>query len=190
MRLILSLFIFLVSLPAFSWEAQEHWGKELNQELLINCESNEKVCTNTCNDSYQCYVPLNLCKNCIGTGILMSYFYQEVGKWFVNSGVQIPEAQFLKLIENRNIVLLTHNSPYNIFTPVNDMGIEKSFNSLCPDKFDSFPLVIGELDQGQELKKISAVICHGAQGAKVFKINTKPQVEINLQRMRLMNNLH
>lgn len=190
MKIIVSLFLLILSVPAFSWEVQENWSNDYNQEVLINCDSQEKICTNICQDPYQCNVSLNSCKNCIGTGILLSYFYQEVGKWFMNSGVQIPDEQFVKLLQSRNIVLLTHDSPYNIFTPINDMGIERAFNSLCPEKFDSFPVVVGELDKGNELARISAVVCHGTRGAKVYKINTKPQVEINLKHLRLLANPH
>jgi hypothetical protein len=177
MKLFLGLLVLFLTLSAHSWEAKEDWSSDLNQELVINCESNETLCRETCNEQYQCRVEAGYCRNCIGTNLFLSYFYQEVGRWFSNSKEKVS-SEFLKgYLQNKNFILLTASGPYNIFTSVNDMRMEQAFNSLCPSKWNSFPVVIGALNRRQELTKVVAVICHGDAGAEIFKLNSSPEVE-------------
>jgi hypothetical protein len=181
MRNIIAIILLLLSLSASAWEAQEDWNSDLEQVLLINCNSDEAVCVSTCGDSYQCRVPAELCRNCVGTGILLSYFYQEVGRWFVNSGEKLTSLQLNGLLKDGKFILLTANSPYNIFTSLNDLKIERNFNSLCPAGYDSFPVVLGALNERREFSSVSAVICHGDNGAEVYRMKPTPNAEIGLR---------
>jgi len=175
---ILIIYVLLISCSnIYAWEAIESWNNSYEQELLINCAQEDQICQKLCDQAPTCRLPTNNCKNCVGTGILMSYFYQEVGKWFVNSNEEISEQEFIKIVSQKNFVILTNQSPYNIFGPINDPRMEKAFNRLCYGDAESYPVVIGELNNFQMLTSIRYVICHLEDGAIIYRLNSIPEIE-------------
>lgn len=178
MRLTLGIFLSLISFSALSWDAREDWSSDLNQELVINCEGHESLCKETCQDQYQCRIEAGYCRNCIGTNLFLSYFYQEVGRWFTNSREKVSSEFLQEYLKDQKFILLTASSPYNIFSSVNDMKIERAFNSLCTADWNSFPIVLGVLNKRKELTKVTAVICHGDNGAEIFKLNAAPEISV------------
>ena len=187
MKWIILFSLITFSFSALSWEAREEWNTNLNQEMLLNCDQGDTVCLKTCGDEFQCRIQAGFCKNCVGTGLLLSYFYQEVGRWFVSSPEKISEDDFALMLKKQNFVLLTADSPYNIFTPIRDPLTDRAFNSLCPSKLDSFSVVVGTLTGKKELGSISAVICHGENGAEIFKMKSSPNVEMIMMRLKILS---
>ena len=178
MKLIIFVTLYLISSTTHAWEAIESWNQFYQQELIINCENEESLCQNLCNRRSQCILPSNECKDCVGTGILISYFYQEVGRWFMNSQDKVSEKELIDFIQEENFILLTDKSPYNIFSPINDLKTERAFHSLCKEGPGSYPVILGELNDQQELQSIKYVICHDEYGASSFRMNSRPDLEI------------
>ena len=175
---ILIIYLLLISCSKiYAWEALESWNENYEQELVINCAPEDQICQQLCNETSSCRIPAKSCKDCVGTGILMSYFYQEVGKWFVNSNEEISEKEFINTVNQENFVILTNKSPYNIFSPINDLKMEKAFNNLCYGDNESYPLVVGELNRFQVLTSIKYVICHLVDGAIIYRLNSIPEIE-------------
>lgn len=182
MKLIIALFIALNSMSVFAWEAQEKWNAQLGQELVLNCDGRvEGLCSAVCDDPLQCYVPAGPCRSCIGTGVFLSFFYQEVGRWFVNSGELLPESYLLERSLKQDFVLLTYDSPYNIFSSPNDPGMERAFGALCPGGMDAFPVVIGRKNIKNELARVEAVICHEQNGGVIYGMKSTPNLEKRLR---------
>jgi hypothetical protein len=183
MKLVLLVMLNLMSLTAHAWEAIESWSQFYQQELITNCENEDLFCQKLCNQPSQCILTSNNCKDCVGTGILISYFYQEVGRWFINSQDKVSEEELIDFIQQKNFILLTDRSPYNIFSPINDAQTERAFHSLCKEGPGSYPVILGELNHQQELQSIKYVICHDEDGGSPFRMNSRPDLEITLKRV-------
>lgn len=180
MKIMLYLLVILLNVNAFSWEAFEHWNEDLQQVLIVNCRPDEVMCNQLCMNEIQCQIQTDFCKDCVGAGLLLSFFYQNVGTWFLNSGRLINEIELAQFLQRGKFILLSFDSPYNIFSPINNLRMERAFNNLCPDDLDPFPLVLGSLNHSNELSSIEVVVCHGEAGARAFFISDLPPTQVYL----------
>jgi hypothetical protein len=169
---------------SYGWEALEKWNDHLEQELIINCHEGETLCHEVCGSHDQCRRPSNSCHNCVGTGVLLSHFYQNVGSWYMNSGHEISENNLVNFLKEKQLIVLTSSSPFHIFGPIGDRQTEFNFNKLCPNLIDPFPIVLAELTERGLLHKPSLVICHADEGTKAFEITNIPHAEIHHPMLR------
>jgi hypothetical protein len=179
MKVIIFMIVLFMGQKTFAWEALEIWNETLQQEIVMNCSPGENFCTDTCGEENQCRKTSDFCKNCVGSGILLSHFYQNVGSWYVNSGDEITDEDFVNILRNKSLMALTSTSPFNIFSPIGDLHMERAFNKLCPGLLDPYPVVLAELSPSGLLRSPSLVICHGEEGAKSFLLRKIPPAEVN-----------
>ncbi len=161
----------MVSGAAMAWDARVDWNSHLSQVLKLNCESSEGLCQTLCGDAYVCELPAMSCTNCIGSNTFFSHFFREVGRLFRrSSGRALTQAEGLQLLSAPNLLYLTPESPYNIYTAVSDLRVEQYFNSLCPRSEAPMPVVVVKLDDRARPIEASHVICHTDSGARVYPL--------------------
>lgn len=171
MRHLAFVFLFL-SLGAHAWESAVKFSPGLEMSLDVSCEPEETFCRNLCGNSLRCEVPAGICKNCIGASTFVSHFYREIGRLFQSTGRSIPEAAAAELLSvPGRFVFLQAQSPFNIYTGVGDLSVERHFESLCQDQFFSRPVVLARLDRRSRIEAVTHVICHGDFGGEVYEMS-------------------
>jgi hypothetical protein len=166
--------ILLLLLPfsVFAWESSVEINNKLEMHLSISCESEENFCQELCHNPKKCNLEAGSCKNCIGASSFISHFYREVGRMFQNTQRKLSSQEAHALLSQENqFIFLDPHGPYNIYSGIGDLRVERHFESLCLDTFFSRPVVLAKLDRRSRVERVSHVICHGDSGAEIFEMS-------------------
>jgi hypothetical protein len=164
------LVFILLTLKSFAWDSSVSINSSLDMKLKIICESDEDLCRNLCSGN-TCEIESGYCKNCIGANSFISNFYREVGRLYQNTDRVITQEAASALLLSNKFIFLQAQSPFNIYSGVNDLRIERYFESLCHGDFSSRPIVLAKLDRNHKVQKVTHVICHGDFGGEVFEMS-------------------
>lgn len=151
--LIISLFL---NLSTFAFQVETIWTEKAEKKLSLTCESDEQ-CVRFCKDQEACTVTEDVCKNCVGTSLAMTFAFKEMGRTLVASD-KLDDYAFFDLLKGNSFVSITSRSIYNLVERFDSSSLRQKFRSLCADD-TRYPVVFFGKTAGGELGRVQAVWC-------------------------------
>jgi hypothetical protein len=166
--------LFKINLT-FAFDASEKWLPDNTPNLIFECSKDERFCIELCGEEIKCSFKEKICKNCIGTSILMTNIFEQMGLLYRNNGIEVSQYEFIDFINKKNFVSFTSRSVYNQTDSFDSPSMKSRFQSLCPGKIE-YPVVFFELkDNSNVLKSVKFVTC----GNEIYKMTASPEVIFN-----------
>jgi hypothetical protein len=186
MKKYLLVFFVLIfnSFNTYSFEISGRWTQELEHLLVVNCAPEELMCMDLCNKQSQCKIAQPVCRSCIGTGLFLTQIFQSLTDSFGLEGAEADQFEFISDIKKNKFVTIEANSPFNMFDDSDSKRFERELDGMC-GQVDSYPLLIGSLNSGNELTKLKYLVCHYDDGARILKLNQNPAVRLQVPYSRL-----
>ncbi len=134
-RKIFCILIFLfVSGYALGVEISTYWNDQNQKVVQVNCSyKSSDLCLQTCNEEYQCKVLEPICIDCVGTSIIMTYYFQEMGRLIYNTGHLIDPYFAADMLSSDEFISLSARSIYNHIDSFNSFSLQRRFRSMCND---------------------------------------------------------
>lgn len=169
---LLSLLGILKISSVSAFEIQEAWNAEYSPELIVNCSELDRLCIDLCNNETKCVIPQKVCKDCIGTSVLMTNIFERMGVGYRNAGEAISEYTLVDLIKSGNFVTFTSRSIYNQNDTFDSRLSKERFQSLCSNS-TPYPVVFfGLRPKSTVLSEVKYVAC----GAEIYKMTATPDI--------------
>lgn len=178
-------FIIFLSLimqnHAFAIQVEEIWSADYNPQLKVQCfDGEETLCRDLCKSdlsSNECIVDQKVCRDCVGTSLLVTNIFEGMGVRYRNRGDEVSSYELIDLLTSKNFVTFTSKSVYNHVDAYNSLTLQKKFQSLCPAETKSTPVVFFDLKpKSNILNKVRYVACD----EKIFTMSAEVLVDIGL----------
>ena len=131
MKILLIGMTLISSVSAF--EISEGWNEDYNPELTVKCSDLDRFCLELCQNELKCVIPQKVCKDCIGTSVLMTNIFDRMGVGYRNAGTAVDELELVDFIKAGNFVTFTSRSIYNQTDSFDSPSTRARFQSLrCP----------------------------------------------------------
>ncbi len=172
--IILILFFLKIQL-SYSVEISELWNDQNRPYLILECLPQDKLCSATCANEGQCAIEQKVCKDCVGTSILMTNIFERMGIFYRNSGNKISTQEFAHFLQDHNFVTFTSRSIYNQTDSFDSPQTKARYQSLCPDQTE-YPVVFFELKaKSSVLNAVKYVACQN----EIYEMRTSPEIIFN-----------
>jgi hypothetical protein len=160
---------------ASAFQSSEFWDQQNRLHLNFQCTNAEPFCFDLCQKNETCSFEEKVCVNCVGTSLLITSIFEQMGSLFQNTNEEISSYEFIDFIKQKKFVSFSSKSPFNQFESYDSPALKSRFQSLCGNQTD-YPLVLFELNErSQTLKKIKFVICDD----RVFRMTDSPDIIFN-----------
>ena len=169
-----SLFLFYcLSISTNAFEIEAKWSSSLNKEIHVTCSREDQLCLRLCSDYHHCLIREEICRDCLGRGLEMSYVQQEVGRQINKQGAALSsidlEDRIVKTFKKRSFITLYAKSIYNQLYRFNDIGFQRHFLSLCPGVTVDKVIVLFKRNKKGSIGNPDFVLC-GDQGYLLTKV--------------------
>jgi len=134
----------LIAGNAFALQLESGWNYKFEKEVFLKCTEDEYICDDFCENKKHCRIKEKICRDCVGSSIYMTHFFNNLGKSIVSSGVEIPVEELLAMLENGAFATITAKSVYNHIDFFNGSKIQEKFSFLCQGYNVESPLVFLE----------------------------------------------
>lgn len=175
---ILPLFLLLSSVHSMASEYLGKWTETLEHELVINCSEGEFLCRDLCGKE-QCKIKQAVCRNCIGTNVMMAHIFQNFSESYSLTGRSLDEKEVIQYLTTRKFVSIEPDSPFNVLDEVSSHKFERQLSKLCGG-IDPYPLLLATLQSSTGIKSLDYLVCHTEDGARVMELTHSPEVVIGL----------
>jgi hypothetical protein len=165
---------------AFAFEMAEVWNEDYSPELRVTCSNMDSLCLNLCDKEEACTVPQKVCKDCIGTSILMTNIFDRMGLGYRSTGVDVDSSELVEFIRGGNFVTFTSKSIYNQIDTFDNLPLRMRFQGLCPTMVE-YPVVFFEL---KPRTAIIGEVKYVACGSTIFTMTSTPNILDGLKPMR------
>lgn len=139
--------LIVLQTAAFAnYEINEVWSDNLRSQVKIECSAYTNVCKQICKDQKVCILKNSTCKDCISTGVKMTYLFSSFGKDIngsTNGEVSIYE--FVDFLLNETFIAFSANNIYNQLDSAQSNALAERFQVMCPNKFET-PLAFFKID--------------------------------------------
>lgn len=161
----------------------EVWNIDYKPVLKINCSQRDSEgCSNLCQTTNSCEIPMKVCRDCIGTSLLVTDIFEGMGVRYKNTGKEIRFDEFLEFIKSGSFVSFSAKSVYNHVDNYDSLKLQMRFNGLCPKEPIKPALVFFELRaKSNVLNKVRYVTCDDA----IFEMDDKALIDNDGQLKRL-----
>lgn len=172
----------ILQTQAFAIGVEEIWSSDYKPQLKVNClDGEEAMCSSLCPGNLsgkQCILDQKVCRDCIGTSLLVTNIFEGMGIRYRNRGDEISIYEFVDLIASKNFVTFTSKSVYNHVDSYDSLSLQKKFQSLCPEGPSSIPVVFFDLKpKTNVLNKVRYVAC----GERLFTMSDDALVDIGIE---------
>lgn len=178
MRL-LFVFIFLsfnFVQPAHArWAASEYWGEDNSPKLKFSCDKNDGLCNQLCNKENNCEIQQVICRDCIGTSILMTNIFEEMGTRYRSTSEDVSNYEFIDFIKLGMYVTFSSKSIYNQTDSYDSENLKAKFLSLCPLKTQTSLVFFSLKNASKVLDEVKYVICDNS----IFRMSDNPDIILN-----------
>lgn len=122
------------SSQALGAQINTYWNDQNQKIVQINCsyESND-LCLQTCDNEYECKINEPICIDCVGTSIVMTYYFQEMGRLIYNTGGYVDVYTAADLLVSNDFISLNSRSIYNHIDSFNSFSLQRRFRRMCND---------------------------------------------------------
>lgn len=131
------LFIILQSIAFANFEINEVWSSDLRSQITVACSSYTNVCKQLCNNQKICTLKNSTCKDCISTGVKMTYLFSSFGKDIGSDNDEVSIYEFADFLLNETFIAFSANNVYNQFDAVQSEALSQRFRVMCPNNFSS-----------------------------------------------------
>lgn len=142
-------FVLMQNFALANYSINETWSKDLRSQVTIECSANSSVCQQLCNDAKICVVKNSTCKDCISTGVKMTYFFSTFGKDINSYGDEVSIYEFIDFLTNAKFIAFSSNTIYNQFDSAQSDALATRFKAMCPNSYEA-PMAFFEI-QNREL---------------------------------------
>jgi hypothetical protein len=170
MRLFIIISTFLTA-QVMAFEFKVDWNEKYQKVVELSCNEDITLCREICEDEKSCEFREKACRNCIGSTIQMTYIFSEMGRSFINTGVEAKVDDILDLIQTKKFVTLTSRSIYNHVDRFNGMELQNQFRSLCSNEV-KYPVVFFSKERNGRIGSVKYVSC----GNQVFEMSQNSEV--------------
>lgn len=135
----------------FGLELKEFWGENFTPFLKLKCLEDNQACQLTCENESSCMIPMPLCIGCVGTSIITTFYFEEMGRALNRSNRTIDLYSFTDFIQEENFIILSSKSIYNHVDSYDSPALRRRFRSMCPEENTQDPLVFFSRQQNLEI---------------------------------------
>lgn len=171
--------VFIFPILASGTEFLGKWTKNIDHELVVNCNEEELICKKVCGKKEQCKIKQPVCKNCIGTNFTMAHIFQNFNEYFSLTGRYLSAVETVTYLKTAKFVSIETNSPFNVFDDVNSNKFERQLAKICGG-LDPYPLVLAGLDRTGRIEGLDYLVCHDDDGARLFELAHLSEVLVAL----------
>lgn len=162
-------FIFSSSSKA-SFDVTETWNTDLRSQVVISCDEYTRLCIDLCNNAKSCYLKNSTCRDCISTGIKMTYFFSAFGKEISGAKEEVSQYEFVDFLSNESFIAIGPNNIYNQFDAAQTDALLEKFKSMCPNKASS-PVAFFKIEnKNLVVKNAKYITC----GSAIYRLEVKP----------------
>lgn len=128
--------ILLFQASAFAnYEINEVWSADLRSQIKIDCSTYTNVCKQMCNNAKSCTLKNSTCKDCISTGVKMTYLFSSFGKDISSNNDEVSVYEFVDFLLNETFIAFSAQNIYNQFDSAQSDALAERFKVMCPNKF-------------------------------------------------------
>lgn len=160
------LVITLQSGAQAGFDFTETWSVDLRSQVTVECSEKSIVCEQLCNNARICVLKNSICKDCISTGIKMTYFFSAFGKDITSSNNKVTIYEFIDFLINEKFIAFSANNVYNQFDSVQSDALAKRFKSMCPNDYETPMAFFSIQNKELEIQNARYVAC----GDSVYKL--------------------
>jgi hypothetical protein len=171
---LLCLFFIFTILPSANafWKVEEIWDTNYNPKLSFVCDRNEQLCGQLCNNKITCQVNEVVCRDCIGTSILMTNIFDGMGSQYRSTGFEVSSYEFVDFIKKGMYVTFSSKSIYNQTDSYDSDSLKNKFLSLCPSGSVNSLVFFSVKDGSNILDEVKYVVCD----KKIFGMTNSPDI--------------
>lgn len=149
-----------------NYNITETWSVDLRSQVTVECSSVSVLCQQLCNDTNKCVLKNSTCKDCISTGVKMTYFFSAIGKDITSSNNEVSVYEFVDFLINEKFIAFSANNVYNQFDSVQSDALATRFKSMCPNNYAT-PMAFFKIDKRElDINNARYVTC----GDKIYKM--------------------
>lgn len=175
----LALLFFLMIGQAYCYELNGRWNINLQHELIVSCSKRERFCMNLCYQQKECRFFQPFCRDCIGTGPLITHIFQNLAEAYSKTGRYLTEEELEKFILKKRYVSIETNSPFNVVDDVRSNRFGNILKEMCDGNSEK-PLLLASLDNIGSILEVSYLVCQSKGVARVWELSAVPNAEIML----------
>ena len=172
-KILVAFFLVISLLPSAQAEYNfsETWSVDLRSQVKVECRDST-LCEQLCNDQNTCVIKNSTCKDCISTGVKMTYFFSSIGKEIVTNHQEVTAYEFIDFLINGKFIAFTASNVYNQFDSVQSNALAKKFKLLCPNDYES-PMAFFHVEKRElELNNAKYVTC----GTKIYELVNNAEI--------------
>lgn len=159
-------FTLFQNIALANFKVTENWNENLRSQVLVECNNLTNVCIQLCNNEKSCILKNSTCKDCISTGVKMTYFFSAFGKDITSKNEEVSAYEFIDFLINEKFIAFSANSIYNQFDSAQSDALDKKFRAMCPNKYES-PVAFFKIENRElDIKNARYVTC----GDFVYKL--------------------
>lgn len=160
--------ILLQSSVFANYEVNEAWSTDLRSQVKVDCSKYTNVCKQICNNSKTCTLKNSTCKDCISTGVKMTYLFSSFGK-DINSNEEVSVYEFVDFLLNETFIAFSSSNIYNQFDAANSDAMAARFRVMCPNGFQN-PIAFFKIEKRHlDIQNARYVTC----GSTIYKLEAK-----------------
>lgn len=179
--LILSLSLFQAAQA--QWTVSEYWDQDNSPRLKFVCDKYDVLCNQLCSSSSVCEIKQVVCRDCIGTSILMTNIFEGMGTFYRSTGESINAYEFVDFIKRGMYVIFSSKSIYNQADSYDSDALKAKFLSLCPSDTQNSLVFFSLKTSSNVLEEVKYVICD----SKIFGMSDNPDIVLNDKAFLRMN---
>lgn len=175
-NIIATLFMFLsfTTVAFANWSVDEYWDINNSPRLKFTCDRYDTLCTNLCEFSTSCDVKELVCRDCIGTSILMTNIFEGMGTQYRSTGETVRVYEFVDFILQGMYVTFSSKSIYNQTDSYNSDFLKNKFLSLCPANTKNAMAFFSLRNGTNILEDSKFVICD----SQIYRMTNKPNINV------------
>jgi len=155
----------------------ELWTEDYKPYLSVQCDlRNQSDCERLCrlDDNFSCQLPMKVCRDCIGTSLLVTDIFEGMGVRYKNTGKEIRLDEFVDFLRLGQFVTFSAKSVYNHVDNYDSLNLQMRFNGLCPFEPRNPAIVFFDLrPKSNVLNKVRYLACDG----NIFEMDDKALID-------------
>lgn len=152
-----------------SFDVSETWNADLRSQVVITCDEYSRLCIDLCNNTKLCYLKNSTCRDCISTGVKMTYFFSAFGKEISGAKEEVSQYEFVEFLSNESFIAIGPNNIYNQFDAAQTNALLEKFKSMCPNNAPS-PVAFFKIENKNLIvKNAKYITC----GSAIYRLEVK-----------------
>ena len=163
------LFVMLQGAAFANYEINEAWSTDNRSQIKVECSSYTNVCKQLCNNQKVCVLKNSTCKDCISTGVKMTYLFSSFGKDLNSNDDEVSIYEFVDFLINDTFIAFSPSNIYNQFDSAQSDALAERFKVMCPNKFKT-PIAFFKIENRVlDIQNARYVTC----GDSVYRLELK-----------------